>query len=77
MEPVWKRHSQEQRLRKAPQQEAVPQHGDDVEVRKVPVQGKQGRPPSGPGHLFCRQIRCGVLLFFSPSPSLVMLLNTP
>lgn len=37
MKPVWKRHSQEQRLCKVPKQEAVPQHGDDIEVTKIPL----------------------------------------
>ena len=37
---VWKRHSQEQGLSKAPKQEAVPQHWADVEGRKTPVEGK-------------------------------------
>lgn len=41
MQPVWKRHSQEQRLSKVPKQEAIPQHWHDIEVRKIPARLNQ------------------------------------
>ena len=43
VKPVWKRCSHEQRVGKAPKQKPVPQHWDDVEMRKIPAKGKQVR----------------------------------
>jgi hypothetical protein len=51
MKPIWKRYSQEQRLCKEPKQEAIPQHWDDIEVRKIPAKRKGVRQPSGWNHL--------------------------
>lgn len=77
MQPVWKRHSQEQRLSKVPEQEAIPQHGDDIEVRKIPARLNQlGSDQSRSAWKHDARIQfVGSLTSFPPSQGIVLFFN--